>query len=82
MDSGWIQLDITRSVNSTLIVGYYDLTGVKCKCGRQATHKVQEFVPDSDNRRPFTAYLCCKCFGELFGSTAVESCKKHKAGVK
>lgn len=78
MDSGWIQLDITRSVNSTTIAGDYFLTGEKCKCGRQATHKVQEFVPDSDNRHPFTAYLCCNCFGKLFGPMAVLSCGNHR----
>jgi len=52
--------------------------GVKCTCGKPASHKVEE-VLDFDSlplieddilaatRHPLTVYLCCQCFSKLMG---------------
>jgi hypothetical protein len=57
-------------------------TGVKCRCGDPASHKVEEAIfvddPSQDKslgrieramlqRHPFTQYVCCKCFRALMG---------------
>ena len=45
----------------------------RCKCGAPATHKVEEVI-ESLECHPFTQYLCCLHFSEIFGSVAQESC--------
>ena len=49
--------------------------GVVCKCGKPATHKVGEEIPYDDpdriKRHNFTTYVCCECFGKLFGSAVL-----------
>lgn len=55
-------------------------TGVRCKCGESASHKIgeeidiegeQKFFTDKGaphfNRHNFTAYVCCECFTKLLG---------------
>lgn len=52
--------------------------GEHCHCGRPATHKVgEEFAFDNkQDRHNFTAYLCCSCFGDLFGEAARRFCRQ------
>lgn len=58
------------------------------KCRKEpAKHKVREVMPDIGgdwrspyNRHELTAYLCCKCFGDLMGSLAISSCKSDNSG--
>ena len=49
----------------------------KCKCGKNAYHKVAEDYLGRD-RHEFTTYLCCDCFGELFGPVAVRWCNSRE----
>lgn len=52
--------------------------GEKCACGKWAQHYVTEGYPlpsRTTDRHPFTAYLCCECFGKLFGPAAVAYCR-------
>ena len=52
--------------------------GEKClKCGKPASHKIEEVI-ESANEHPFTAYLCCSCFVDLFGNAASNSCGIYK----
>jgi uncharacterized protein YlaI len=45
----------------------------KCQmCDAPATHKISE---DCLDRHPFTAFLCCECFGRVFGPVAERWCK-------
>ena len=48
--------------------------GEKCRvCGRPATHKVGEEIPQDDpfpDRHNFTAYVCCEDFAVIFGEWA------------
>lgn len=44
--------------------------GETCRCGQPATHKVEENIFEDDPfpmRHPFTAYVCCECFGRIMG---------------
>ena len=46
-------------------------------CDNEATHKVEEVyysLTRATDRRPFAAYVCCTCFGVIFGSVAAEWC--------
>jgi len=47
-------------------------------CGEDATHKVGEEIlhDDIENmaRHNYTAYVCCNCFGSIFGPAVV--CEK------
>ena len=50
-----------------------------CAEPEPATHKVgEEILSDDPNkiRHGFSAYVCCDCFGLIFGQLAVESCRK------
>jgi len=50
----------------------------KCSlCGQQATHKISEEYPDlsiTTDRHPFTHFVCCNCFGKIFGPAAKAWC--------
>ncbi len=51
----------------------------KCQlCRLQATHKISEAgraePTHTTDRHPFTAFLCCVCFGECFGEVAKVWC--------
>jgi hypothetical protein len=50
--------------------------GERCRCGRQAMHKIAEDILQTDSgvRHPFTTYACCQCFSELMGLAASTSC--------
>ena len=51
--------------------------GEKCNmCGKEATHKVEESF--CRERHPYTAYLCCKCFGRVMGISAKRWCTNAK----
>jgi hypothetical protein len=41
-------------------------------CGHLAAHKIAE--EGAGARHPYTAYLCCTCFGHVFGTTAERWC--------
>jgi hypothetical protein len=41
-------------------------------CGHLAAHKIAE--EGAGARHPYTAYLCCTCFGHVFGPTAERWC--------
>ena len=45
--------------------------GETCRCGEPATHKVAEEIDWYDQmrnqRHPFTAYVCCRCFRQIMG---------------
>jgi len=44
-------------------------------CGAEAWHKVAEDITGARRQRhPFTAYVCCGCFGAIMGPVAVEWC--------
>lgn len=47
-------------------------------CNSPATHKVCEEIPVDrpqwNMRHSFTAYVCCRCFGRIFGMIAVNWC--------
>ena len=49
-------------------------------CPEPASHKVEEVTGEAITyfKRPFTAYLCCKCFGRVMGAVAVTWCKGDK----
>lgn len=54
------------------VIGFVSAScvGEKCKCKRDATHKVEEVIQHDDpdqNRHPLTSYICCPCFGFIFG---------------
>lgn len=54
--------------------------GEKCSiCRNPATHKIGEEIFDDDGplayRHNFTAYVCCACFGMIFGPSAKKFCK-------
>lgn len=50
--------------------------GERCRCGNDATHKVGEELPlGRPSRHNFTQYLCCTCFGGLFGDWARQWCR-------
>ena len=53
--------------------------GEKCAmCGAEETrHKITEHEPMLSYRHPFTAYVCCKCFGIVFGGLAIQFCNKY-----
>ena len=54
---------------------YAECFGEPCKCGDVSSHKVQEWYPETAvARHPFTTYLCCLCFAELFGPSAARWC--------
>jgi hypothetical protein len=47
--------------------------GETCRvCTHPATHKVGEYT--AQNRREFTAYLCCEHFGVIMGRVARHWC--------
>jgi hypothetical protein len=60
--------------------------GERCSmCNADATHKVEEersatldrspgLVGRYHVRHPFTAYVCCACFGRIFGPAAAVWC--------
>ena len=53
--------------------------GERCRlCSADATHKVGEMVPHDrpewHQRHSFTAYVCCGCFGRIFGQAAMAWC--------
>ena len=44
--------------------------GEKCRCGMDATHKIEETIFHDDPnqlRHPLTAYVCCLHFTEIMG---------------
>ena len=44
-------------------------------CPEPASHKVEEVTGHATQyAHPFTAYLCCKCFGYVMGAVAVTWC--------
>lgn len=43
-------------------------------CPHPATHKVGEEILDDEIRHNLTAYVCCACFGNIMGPTAVAWC--------
>ena len=48
-------------------------------CGQPATHKVGEEIPHDhpfQDRHNFTAYVCCRDFGEIFGPWAKRICEQ------
>lgn len=46
----------------------------RCRmCGDPATHKLSEYTIQP--RHPFTAYVCCGCFGLVMGSLAEQWCR-------
>jgi hypothetical protein len=54
--------------------------GEKCgMCYAPATHKVAEVIMHDDKpnrfRHEFTQYVCCQCFGRIFGMVAVNWCQ-------
>ncbi len=50
----------------------------KCSlCSNQATHKIEEVLPDDEFRHPFSNYLCCSCFGIVLGNGAKSYCKNN-----
>ncbi len=50
--------------------------GEKCRCGKDAKHKIEEVLPGVAfcEDHPFTLYLCCECFYKLMGKEARKSC--------
>lgn len=49
--------------------------GERCRCGRDATHKIGEELAYDDPRTLYpahnlTAYVCCECFHQLMGPAA------------
>ena len=53
--------------------------GQSCDCcGFPAAHKVEEVIED-DTIHPYTAYVCCECFGNTMGVVARESCDNARA---
>jgi len=47
--------------------------GEECSCGAPAEHKVEEVIFYDDphqQRHPFTAYVCHKCFVHIMGNAA------------
>ena len=47
--------------------------GEKCRCGKPATHKVEEVIFDNDPeplRHELTVYVCCEHFAWLMGPAA------------
>ena len=54
---------------------YQSCNGERCQmCYEPATHKVGEEIPHRD-RHNFTAYVCCRCFGAIFGVVAINWCE-------
>jgi hypothetical protein len=56
-------------------------TGVKCFCGKDAKHKLEETIFDDDPhpfRHNLTSYVCCEHFQLIMGSYAIEMCKFNK----
>lgn len=54
--------------------------GERCRiCGNPAGHKVGEEIPHDKphwtNRHNFTAYVCCECFGKIFGPIVKRWCQ-------
>jgi len=62
--------------------------GEKCSvCSNDARHKIEEVVHEQPKglfgmRHPLTAYVCCDCFGVIFGSLAIKWCSKAKKKAK
>jgi hypothetical protein len=53
--------------------------GVKCGCGRQAAHKVEEvFLRGAvhADRHPLAAYVCQRCFVALMGAAGVAAAEE------
>lgn len=51
--------------------------GEHCRvCGKPATHKVGEET--RQRRHNYTAYVCCECFGNIFGPMAQQWCQSAK----
>jgi hypothetical protein len=49
--------------------------GERCNiCGADAKHKVGEELQHNSLRHNLTAYVCCACFGMIFGPLAQEWC--------
>ena len=46
-------------------------------CPHPASHKVEEVTHD-ETRHPFTAYVCCGCFGLIMGIVAETWCMYHR----
>ena len=47
----------------------------KCQmCEQCATHKISEAIDSTADRHPFTAFVCCKHFGKIFGPVAKMWC--------
>ena len=54
-------------------------------CARDAMHKVGEEILDDDRnpqRHNLTAYVCCECFGEIFGPSAIAMCLRLASADK
>lgn len=45
-------------------------------CESHASHKIEESIQINFN--PLTAYLCCECFGHIFGVVAKIRCEKSE----
>jgi len=51
-------------------------------CGKMATHKVEEVLPDGEKRHPYSNYLCCHHFGIVLGPGAERYCKSGHNWVR
>jgi hypothetical protein len=50
--------------------------GERCvDCGADATHKIEEVLGFEPHIHPWTAYLCCTCFGRVMGPVVRKWCK-------